>query len=124
MSQQRPGQCLTFLSAAALDAHRVVKMNTTAQQVAVATAAPDLQIGVTHNKATAASQEIGVIINGTAKCVAAGNITKGAYVTATTGGAVIATTTAADRYIGIAAQGAASGDVFEVMIMPGVLPDG
>lgn len=118
MSQASPNQILTFLSAAAIGARRAVKLNTTAEQAVVATDATGRLLGLTYDSATAAGQEIGVVVSGTAKATAAGTIARGAAVTATTGGAVIATTTAEDYILGYALQSAVSGDVFEVQLAP------
>lgn len=124
MAGYTPEQITTFLSAGALAANKIVKFDSTANQVVVATAATDKFAGITLREATVANQEVPVVQTGTVLLTAAGNIAYGDYVTATTAGAGVATTSAAAFYIGIARQSAVSGDLFEVELRMGQIADG
>lgn len=126
MAGYTPTNATTFTTAGAVAANRIVKYHSVANQVVVATAATEKFAGITEHAATAADQELGVLnrAGDTAKVLAAGNISYGDYVTATTGGAAVATTTAAAFYVGIARQSAVSGDLFEVQIQLGQIADG
>jgi hypothetical protein len=94
-------------------------------QVALATAASDIIIGVFQEdvdaaKVTTGKATVSVLIEGIAKCVAGAAVTLGDYVTATTGGQLITTVTAADRIVGIALSAAAAqGDIFDVYLTIG-----
>jgi len=88
-------------------------------EVVVATAATDKFIGVTTNKAAAGEQTDIRLRNaqGTAKVKAGGTIAVGDYVTATTAGKAVATTTSGNLILGMALEAAADGDLFEVLLI-------
>jgi len=121
MAGAHPEQVATFLSAGALGACLAVKFDSTANQVVAATANTDTIAGVTLREATAADQEVAVVQTGTALVTAGGTISYGAFVTPTTGGKVIATTTAGHKIVGVARQSAVANDVFEVELRIGTL---
>lgn len=84
-------------------------------EVVVATAGTDAIIGVTEQKCEA-GEVVSVRLRsaqGTAKGKAGGNVSIGSKLTATTGGKLIATTTAGDEVVGVAIESAVSNDVFE-----------
>src|SRR4051794_35711357 len=94
---QLTGLVRSSLADAAVAIHQVVKNTSTG--VDVATAATDKLHGVATNTA-AISEQVAVQITGTAKCIASAAITKGAWVKATTGGKIAATTTDKDVVLG------------------------
>lgn len=83
----------------------------------LAAAGTDKILGILQN-APAIGKAGTVRFGGTSKAIAGGTITVGAWVTATTDGTLIATTSASDvvvgMYLGVAS--AASGDVIEVLL--------
>jgi Uncharacterized conserved protein (DUF2190) len=95
---------------------RVVKLGSTG--IAVATAATDNIVGVLQDKPAAAGRACQVMVHGISRVVASAAITKGAFLTATTGGKVVTTTTAGQHIIGTAVEDAAAdGDVIACLIM-------
>lgn len=101
--------------------YRIVKLGTNADEVVAATAATDVSIGITDESAdSTAGNPVGVILDGVAKVVIASATSKGAYITATTGGAGAATTTNLQKYVGILLETTtASNQVAQVLICPG-----
>lgn len=98
----------------ALTANRFVKLTSTG--VDTATAGTDKIDGV-NRYAVAAGETATVTVLGTAIVEASGVIGKGAYVTATTAGKAIATTTAGHVVRGVALEAAAAdGDLIEVLL--------
>ena len=83
----------------------------------LAAAGTDKIVGILRNKPAVGAAAL-VRFLGTSKAIAGGTISVGAWVTATTDGTLIATTTDKDvvigKYLGVAA--AASGDVIEVQL--------
>ena len=77
--------------------------------------ATDLIIGVLQNKPES-GQEAHVRFMGTSKVKTGGVVGVGAWVTATTNGTGVATTTDGDIVIGRALVGGASGDIIEVQL--------
>lgn len=99
--------------------NQLLKLTSTG--VDVATAATDKIIGVAMVNAAAADQ-VSVQMTGTAKVLASTAITKGAWVTATTGGKAVTTTTDHHFVLGIALETvAADGDLLEIQLMQGTL---
>jgi hypothetical protein len=83
----------------------------------LAAAGTDKIVGILQNK-PAVGQAALVRFGGTSKAVAGGAISVGAWVTATTDGTLVATTTDKDVVIGkyLGTASAASGDVIEVQL--------
>lgn len=113
-----------FVSAADLSGSKYLAAKLDSNgKIDIATANTDVLMGVIEEGAQAYSgASVSVQILGTAKMIAGGTISVGARVTPTTAGKVIATTTdkqgSVGIYIGTAA--AASGDIIEVFLTPGV----
>ena len=103
--------------------YRLVKQGTTALQVVAATADTDVLFGITDDSASStAGEPVGVTVTGFAKLVIASATTKGAYITATTGGKGVATTTDKKKYVGILQETTTVSDqVAMVQLMPGTL---
>lgn len=85
----------------------------------LATASSDKIVGVIANKPdTASGSPIDIAIrsgSGSFKVIAGGSISAGDYLTATTGGLAVATTTNGHEVFGMALQDADTSDVFEYM---------
>lgn len=101
--------------------YRLVKLGTAADEVVAATADTDVLFGVTDESADAtAGNPVGVITSGIAKVVIASATSKGAYITATTGGKGAATTTNLKKYVGILLETTTASDqVAQVLLCPG-----
>jgi hypothetical protein len=94
----------------------VVKQDTDGT-VILSAAGTDKHVGVLMNKPAVGAAAL-VQILGTAKVIAGGTITVGAWVTATSTGAVVATTSDHDVVLGkfLGSASAASGDIIEVQL--------
>jgi hypothetical protein len=118
---------MTGSSAVALGTVAKVATGTTLQpaQAALATAATDIIVGVFQenvdaDKVTTGKAYVNVRMMGISHAIAGGAVAMGDYVTATTGGKMITTTTAANRVVGMAMSAAAAdGDIFTVFLMIG-----
>jgi len=97
---------------------RIVALGTTADQVIAATAATDVMIGVTDEGAdSTANNPVNVITAGVVKLTIASASTKGGYITATTAGKGILTTTNLHKVIGILLETTTASDqVAQVLI--------
>lgn len=122
MSQSQYSGSKGFRATAALGKGIAVKLSS--GEVVVATAGTDKIVGVTEN-----SCEAGEVVSvrlrsgaGTIKVKLAGNVSVGAFVTATTAGELIATTTAANEIVGQALESGVDGDLIEVMLSTGHVP--
>ena len=113
---------VTFKAGGAISKGMAVKMGADNQHVVVCTAKTDKSIGVAQGDASAAEDAIEVAVcGGGAKGKAGGSISAGDLVSPTTDGSLIVTTTAGDRYVGIAMEDASSGDIFSVQMSPGLI---
>jgi hypothetical protein len=95
--------------------YKIVQINASGQ--AALANATSLAVGVLQNKPSAAGRIATVAIYGSTKVVAGGTIAAGARVTSDANGNAIAATTAGDAVIGVAEVGAASGDIFQIVLM-------
>jgi hypothetical protein len=112
----------TFLAGADLSSsqYRFVKLDSTQNKVVVATSGTDKIIGVLLNAPKLGWEaKVGLLGgNGTYQIVASAAIALGAYLTATTGGKAVTTTTAGNVVAGQALEAAAAdGDLIEIMPM-------
>ncbi|MFC8008945.1 DUF2190 family protein [Streptomyces cinereoruber] len=114
--QENPLQVKSELADAELTPRRFVKLTSTG--IDVATAGTDKIYGVMNKANTVPAGETApVITEGTAIVEASAAISKGAYVTATTGGKAVATTTAGHVVRGMALEAAdADGDMIEIQL--------
>jgi hypothetical protein len=122
MSGMQTGRERTFIAGADLSSsqYRFVKHDSTQNQVIVATAGTDKIIGVLLNAPKSGWEARVGLLNGsgTYQVVASTSISKDAYVTATTGGKAVTTTTAGNVVAGQALEAAgADGDLIEIMPM-------
>ena len=101
--------------------YRLVKLGTAANEVVAATANSDVMFGIADETADAtAGNECGVILSGVAKLCIASASTKGGYITGTTGGKGLLTTTNLHKYIGILLETTTESDqIAQVLICPG-----
>ncbi|MEK7994721.1 MAG: DUF2190 family protein [Planctomycetota bacterium] len=114
MSTQITGHVRSSTADAAITKNLVVKNTSTG--VDVATAGTDKICGVAITTA-AITEQVSVQFTGTVKCTASAAISKGAWVTATTGGKIVTTTTDKNVAVGQAMEAAtADGDLIEVQL--------
>lgn len=85
--------------------------------VVLANAQTNVCIGILLNNPVAGDDAEVALLGPTTFGIAGGSITKGAKLTVDASGKLIATTTAADQVVGIAMEGASSGDRFEFMMV-------
>ena len=106
-----------FVSGAAIAKNTIV-MFSADDTVVVATANTSLPVGIAETAAAAAGDRVEVCLAGIAEVKAAGAITRGDYVVATTGGEAVAGTasTAKQQAVGIAMVGVADDDIFPCLI--------
>lgn len=101
--------------------YRIVKLGTAANEVVASTADTDVMFGVADESANStAGDPVGVITSGIVKVCIASASTKGGYITATTAGKGILTTTNLKKYIGILLETTTASDqVAQVLLCPG-----
>ncbi len=101
--------------------YRAVKLGTNADEVVAATADTDVIIGIADESADSVSgSPVNVITGWIMKMVIASASTKGGYITATTAGKWVLTTTNLKKYIGILLETTTVSDqVAQVYICPG-----
>lgn len=122
MSNSMQGVKKTFVQEnTSLAKYRIVKLGTDAGDVVAATADTDVMFGITDESAdSTADNPVGVVLTGVAKLVIASATSKGAYITATTGGKGAATTTNLKKYVGILLETTTGTDqVAQVLLCPG-----
>lgn len=122
MSNSMKGLNKTFKQEnTSLAKYRIVKLGTAADEVVAATADTDVAFGVTDESAdSTAGNPVGVYTSGIVKVVIASASTKGGYITATTGGKGVLTTTNLKKYVGILLETTTASDqVAQVLLCPG-----
>lgn len=109
----------SFIAGAALLPYTAVKLASARNTVEQATANTDKTFGITLGEAAAAGDSIAVKKGGFALArVGAGNWTKGAYLTPTTDGKLIVSSTAAHIIVGIAMEAATADELGEIQLFP------
>lgn len=122
MTNTQLGVTKTFIQTnTTVNPYRIVKLGTAADEVVAATANSDVMFGVSDETADAtAGNECNIVLGGVAKLCIASATTKGAYITATTAGKGLATTTNLHKIIGILLETTTESDqVAQVLIFPG-----
>jgi hypothetical protein len=122
MSGFQEGRDRTFIAGADLSSsqYRFVKLDSVQNKVVAATAGTDKIIGVLQNAPVSGGEARVTLLNatGTIPVIASTIIALGAYVTATTGGKAVTTTTAGNVVAGQALEAAgADGDMIEILPM-------
>lgn len=105
-----------YKASAAIAAYKAVKDGADDSHVQVCSAGTDKTLGICQNSADAAEEVLEVAVAGGAKALAGGSISRGDLLAADSNGALVATTSANDKVIGMAEQDAVSGDVFSVLV--------
>lgn len=122
MSSYMAPKVLTFRASAAIAKGKAVTLDATGQIVTASNAVTDKSIGIAQNDASAAEDKVEVaLVGGGAVALAGGTISAGDLLAPTTGGALIATSTATNRYVGVAMQDAVVGDLFSVHVAAGLI---
>ena len=122
MSSHLQPKCLTFKSGGSIAKGTAVKIGADNLHVVVCSAKTDRSIGIAQNDVTGAEQLVEVALpGGGSKAKAGGSVSAGDLVAPTTDGSLITTTGPGDRYIAMALEDAASGDLFATNIVPGLI---
>jgi hypothetical protein len=121
MGIRTPGMAKNYVATAAIEKYRIVKFAATFGQVTKGAAATDLLMGVSSDVDTGATERCDVYRTGIAPVIYGGNVAAGDLLTSDSDGRAIATTTANNRYIGIAEEPGVLGDLGSVMICPGIV---
>ncbi len=124
MSNTMNGLVKSFIQGdTSLAKYRLVKIGTNADEVVSATTTSDVLFGVTDESADGvAGNPVGVITSGIVKVSIASASTKGGYITATTAGQGVLTTTDKQKYLGILLETTTvSNQIAQVLIQPGML---
>lgn len=115
----------SYRSGAAVRARRIVQMGAADATVIEATAATQVQLGVSDRVGSnSVDQEIDVHHAGTADLVLGGTVARGARVTSDANGAGVAASPGAGvnaNYVGVALISGVAGDIIPVLIQPGVI---
>lgn len=122
MSNSMNGLSKTFKQTdTSVNPFRIVKLGTSANEVVAATAVTDVMFGVTDESADAtAGNPVNVITSGVVKLTIASASTKGGYISATTAGKGVLTTTNLNKYVGILLETTTASDqVASVLLCPG-----
>lgn len=126
MAQEVNGTIKSFKAASgSVPAYRIAVV-TGINTVGVTFTSTSVLVGITANDASATGQAVGVVLNGTAKCMCGASVSAGAILTAQTdtGKCIEATavlnttTTVIPRTIGVALQKGSTNSIIEVAIIP------
>jgi hypothetical protein len=109
----------TFVASETIGKYKAVVLGTADNNIDLA-GAGERVIGVTGEISASANEAVDVQIYGVAKVEAGGTISKGSYVKADADGNAVATTTDRDDAFGIALEAAVDGDIFSVLLCPGI----
>lgn len=119
MSQEITGLNRTFIAAGSIAQYRCVRLNSASDnQINTNTSNTTVNIGVSQESASS-TNPVTVALLGTTKATAAGSITKGALLKASTSGKVATTTNNGDSVVGTALESADANDVIEIQLTPG-----
>lgn len=108
------GQSISLVAAADLSAKQFLAVKVDSNGQAAVAGAGEAVVGILQNNPPAGSAGA-VMISGSTKAKAGGNIAAGAVLAANAAGALVAATTG-NYIVGIAKTAAASGDTFEVIL--------
>lgn len=105
-----------FIAEGAIPGNRIITLGTGTQSAALASAVSETLIGVSHNTDTDSGDVADVVMAGTPMIKAGAAITKGSYVTTDATGHAVASSAGTDRILGIALEGASTGDLIPVLL--------
>lgn len=114
----------SFRAFADIAARKIVATSATDKQVVTAAANTDLVLGVSDELATTAGDMADVVLSGLAPVTAGGDVNFGEPVMADANGDAIPAVPAAGsvvRYAGFALSDAAAGDIFNIIVAPGII---
>ncbi len=121
MAGRSPGLTKAYDVGAKVEKRRIVKFDSSDGVVIKSAAATDKHIGVSSEIDAETTDRCDVFRDGLAEVDYGGTITRGDMLTSDASGKAVATTTANDRYVGIAEVSGVSGDVGVVLICPGIV---
>ena len=118
--QQRVLMWYPAEASAAISAHTIVKA-AAGGKVTEASASTDALIGVVGGRDIASGETAEVAVVGIVDVKAGEAITAGNQISADASGEAVVADTATDRVVGIALETAADGDIFPMLLAPGLL---
>lgn len=122
MSKNIRGLVTAHIASGAIAKYRIVKFGASDDQVAQASAATDLTLGITTDLDAADGDRVDVVRNGLTPVEYGGNVTRGQDLTADANGKAIAITLPAQaakvQSIGKAEVSGAAGDIGSVFVAP------
>ncbi len=123
MSSYASQRILTFKAAAILSKGMCVKAGADAKHVDKSAAATSKNIGIVQNDCPAIGDlaEVALPGGGGKAVLGSGGCAFGDLLTADSGGALVVTTTPGDRYIAIAMDAGAQGDLVSVEVVAGLI---
>ena len=107
---------------AAVGKHTIVKPSA-AGTVTECSAATDGMIGVAGSEDVASGDTVEVAVAGIANVIAAEAITRGDLISSDGNGEAATADTKTDRVVGVAVESAADGDIFPILLAPGIRGD-
>lgn len=113
----QPAVLNSYVAGGTISKGHAVKFDSTENQVVKCTAATDKAIGLAQGDASSGGL-VEVVHLGGAKGLAGGVIAPGDMVAADGNGALVATTSGNDKVIGKSMSTTASGDIFNVLVIP------
>lgn len=122
MSSTLRPQVISFKAAAAIAKGKAVKKGSADTHVAVCSAASDKSIGILQEATTAAEDVAEVAVaGGGGKALLGGTVAMGDMLVPDSDGALVASTSNAEKHIAQAMQDGVSGDIIAVLIVPGII---
>ena len=121
MASSSNQKILTFKAGGAIAKGKAVKIGADNQHVVVGAGNTDSCIGIAQNAALAAEDLVEVaIVGGGAKALAKESITAGKLLVSNADGSLEQTNASGDRFIAVAMEDAAAGDIFAVEVVIGL----
>lgn len=122
MSAHSPSRVQTFKATAAMGRGLAVKAGADRQHMSVCSAATDKIMGLSNTAPTEADESMEVCLpGGGAKGKLGGTVSAGDLLTSDGDGKLIATTSAADRYIAMAMEDGVANDLIAVEVVAGLI---
>jgi hypothetical protein len=122
MSAINSPRIATFQASAAIAKGKAVTLDATGKIVTAANAVTDKSVGIAQNEALLVGDLVEVALpGGGGKALLGGTVVAGDLLAPTVGGALIATTTATNRWIAVAMQDGVSGDIIGSEVDAGLI---
>lgn len=121
MASHFPPNVLSYTASAAIAKGKAVTLDATGKIVTAAAAVTDKSVGLAMSLVATGDKVEVAHPGGGAKGLLGGSVSAGDLLAPTTGGALIATTTATNRWIAIAMEDGVSGDLISVFVSAGLI---